>query len=194
MNNGNFFPNYDNNTNNANNTSLNMMNMQSMNPTYVEPQNEMVMPTPNNIINNPMPVNNGPQVEMPTMNPNPFDFSNMGQPQTTMDQGFFQPSMAPSTQNNLNNGFVEPTPMEQPVYQPSYVEPVEPVIIQETPIMMQDTPLFNPTAFEVPVTNTPVAEENKLEKLQELLNSNGYTYKVYSNETDNCVIVELPKN
>ena len=52
-------------------------------------------------------------------------------------------------------------------------------------------------SFEIPVTEpvveTPVVED-KLTKLQDLLNTNGYTYKTYSSETDNCIIIEFPKN
>ena len=35
---------------------------------------------------------------------------------------------------------------------------------------------------------------DKLTELQNLLLSNGYNYKVFNNETDSCVIIELPRN
>jgi len=56
---------------------------------------------------------------------------------------------------------------------------------------------MNPTSFEVPVMNQEPAmtpQVDRLTELQNLLSSNGYNFKVYSNETDNCVIIELPKN
>jgi len=194
MNNGNFFPNFDNNLN-TNNTSLNMMNMQSMNPTYVEPQNETVMPTTPNFISS--PINPGvqytdPQVEVP-LQPT-VDFT---VPVTTpqMDSTYQNNNNFINTQPNLNTGFVE-TPQPSAIYPQTFMNQVEQPVVQESTPIMQDTPLFNPEAFEVPVVTEAaiVAEPDKLTSLQTFLNNNGYTYKAYSNETDNCVIIELPKN
>ena len=121
-----------------------------------------------------------------------FDFNNIPTPQ--MDQGFQQTNTFINTEPNLNTEYVNQEINNQPIYQQPYVEPVEPVVVPTVEPIMQDTPLFNPAAFEVPVVPEPQVEIDKLSKLQELLNSNGYNYKVYSNETDNCVIIELPKN
>ena len=239
MNNGNFFPNFDNNNVANNNASLNMMNMQSMAQPQMMPEPEMVMPTMAPPVQEPQmvlptqPVDIQPQMvtpEVPVM------------PQTIVDVPLFNPT-AP-TDLNLNNTF---TPMSAPVMEspiindaplfgPTLTPSVEPVNIQPeiapqvtipefTPVM--DAPLFtqpeqpaplpvvepvqveevpvipavpeiNLGNFDIPVTNNvtvemPVAVD-KLTQLQELLNNNGYTYKLYSNETDNCVIIELPKN
>ena len=56
-----------------------------------------------------------------------------------------------------------------------------------------------PTSFEVPLTvpqpeisTQPMISE--LEKLQEFLNNNGYNYKTYGNDTNDCIIIEIPRN
>ena len=198
MNNGNFFPNYDNNTNNnPNNTSLNMMNMQSMNPTYIEPQNEMVMPTPLNNVTSPINVGTqytDQQVD-PTVQPQ-FDFS--GPVNTSQMDNTYQNNAFINPQPNLNTGFVETPQTIEPMYQAPFVNPMESTVVPESTPVMQETPLFNPTAFEIPVmpevAPSPSIEQDKLTSLQTLLNNNGYIYKVYSNDTDNCIIIELPKN
>ena len=59
--------------------------------------------------------------------------------------------------------------------------------------------IIAPTSFEVPLTNpqpeveTPVVS-SQLEQLQGFLNANGYTYKTYGNDTNDCIIIELPRN
>lgn len=166
--------------------------MQSMNTPYVEPQNETVMPTTPNIISSPMntPTQfNEPQVQ--TQNPTPFDFNTQA---PLMDNSFQNTNTFINPHQNLNTGFAEYNQPEQPAYQPMYDNPMTPPMEPTIIPAMQDTPLFNPSAFEVPVANEPVVEQDKLAKLQDLLSTNGYAYKVYSNETDNCIIIELPKN
>lgn len=68
----------------------------------------------------------------------------------------------------------------------------------ESPVAPEVQPVVEPTSFEIPVTNPQTTEvpvtTDKLTELQNLLTENGFNYKVYSNETDNCVIIELPKN
>ena len=186
MNNGNFFPSYDNSMNN--NTSLNMMNMQSMGPANMEMQNDMVMPTPPNIISSPMSVTE-PQMGMNTLNP--MDMS-MPQPlnmNPVIDNGYQNHNSFINPQVNMNTNF-----NPEPIIEPTIIEPYQSVLPQENTAPMQDTPLFNPSAFEVPVTIEPlINEQDKLTKLEELLKENGYTYKVYSNNTDDCVIIELPR-
>ena len=41
---------------------------------------------------------------------------------------------------------------------------------------------------------TPLGNAGALFKLKDLLTTNGYTYKAYSSETDNCIIIEFAKN
>ena len=87
-----------------------------------------------------------------------------------------------------------------------------------TPQPVQDTPLFGPVAqenpgvptLEVPQESTPVSEEpiydipvatstteiksnsnDKINQIQELLNTNGINYKSYSNESGHCIIIEI---
>jgi len=252
MNNGNFFPNFDNNNISNNNTSLNMMNMQSMNQGVSEPVQEMVMPTntyiqePQTNFNQPSPFDFGQQLPnqepqaIPSFtqyNPNPMENNNFG-----INNEFNPINNIQSTDNNI----IAPEPVlnnEIPSYNPQEITfgPTAPVDfgmqqnVVETPTMpMTDTPLFNPDviipnetkptnsfvpftptnemnsfqepqynqvmetpSFEVPVTNPePVIAPpvDKLSELQNLLNANGYNYKLFSNETDNCIIIEIPKN
>ena len=226
MNNGNFFPNYDNNNAMNNNASLNMMNMQSMNQPPMEPVPEMVMPTMAPIQEPVMPT---PPVDMqtqmvnPQMNPIPsfdqFAANPIPTPEVNAQNNLnpmdnFMNNMIP--QNNSNPPMMEmPQVNEAPTFgtqfgnsapQQEFVQPEIPTMTQP----MIDEPLFNPnaimpqsqpvdvpTSFEIPVTNNePVMAPpvDKFLELQNLLNANGYNYKVYSNDTEHCVIIELPKN
>ena len=73
-------------------------------------------------------------------------------------------------------------------------------MVEQQPIQMTentyDTSFIAPQSFEVPVVSEPVIEPsvNKLQELQNLLNANGYEYKLYGNETTDCIIIELPRN
>ena len=267
MNNGNFFPNFDNNNAMNNNTSLNMMNMQSMNQPVMEPVPETVMPTTNNI-----PMNDNfnqmaqPEQNIPTFQPamaQPPMF-NQTTPDANMnnsfapvdgfitqnDNNFMQPS-TPIVEPQPTFGFQQPVVEQQispmvndaPLFGPPPMEPTQNVTPQpEINLPMEDVPLFNqnitmpgadtqmvepiapmqqpvnesiqtptteepvlftPNSFEIPVVNqepemapvesTPV-EQDRLTQLQELLTANGYTFKTFSNDTDNCIIIELPRN
>ena len=238
MNNGNFFPNFDNNNVANNNASLNMMNMQSMNQPQMEPQ--MGNPTMNQAMPGPELMNMGPQMmNEPAIAPIP-----------SFDQFGPQPPSKALPDMHLNNQFAPPMNMEST---PAVQEPVmsAPASMMAPPMMdaplfgpqplpmdnnqipsfdngpqmsvpMMDEPLFNPnvtmpgpmmdepmanpieqmmapTSFEVPLTNPqPEVETPKfvsqLEQLQEFLNANGYTYKTYGNDTNDCIIIELPRN
>ena len=264
MNNGNFFPNFDNNNAMNNNTSLNMMNMQSMNQPAMEPVQETVMPTmapPMNDTFNPMPQpeqninafqpameqNPAPMQPTPDVNMN-NDFnpipnfiqptmeqtSAAPQPSTTPTFGIPQPSVEQPMINNVPT--FGPTPMESvqpatsqpeinipmedvPLFNPNAVMPTidapmtEPVAPVEAPAMepvqtpvVEEPTLLAPNSFEIPVVNTepevapamPVestsVEQDRLAQLQELLTTNGYTFKTFSNDTENCIIIELPRN
>ena len=241
MNNGNFFPNFDNNNAANNNASLNMMNMQSMNQTPMMPEPEMVMPTmaPPMAEPQPMNINQTPMTPEPPMG---------GMP--SFDQFMSQPQPMGMPDFNMNNNMSQPVNMEaikmpetggqQPVIndaplfgpQPQPIEntPVAPIEQPQLAVPMMDTPLFNPNAtmptleptpmeqpmmpepllntepqlavptpFEVPVT-TPQATEipqvnsNKLSQLEDFLNANGFGYKIFGNNTSDCIIIEIPRN
>ena len=215
MNNGNFFPNYDNNNAMNTNASLNMMNMQSMNQPPMEPVPEVVMPTPS--------VDMQTQMVNPQMNPIPsfdqFSANPIPTPEVNVQNNLnpmdnFMNNMMP--QNNPNTPMMEmPQVNDAPIFGTQFgTSTPQPALIQpEIPTMMPpivDEPLFNPnaimpqaqpvdvpTSFEMPVTNNePVIAPpvDKLLELQDLLNANGYNYKVYSNDTEHCIIIELPKN
>ena len=102
---------------------------------------------------------------------------------------------------------VEPTPA--PVMETAPETPtVEPLLTATEPVApaapMPEAPLFNPelatpevspatdTAYTVPVTTeTPAVATDKFTQVKELLNNNGIEYKAYSNETGNCIVIEL---
>lgn len=229
MNNGNFFPNFDNNNIANNNQSLNMMNMQNMNQAPITPEPEVVMPTTNQPINNAMeqPMMNqfsqfGPAIpetspisSAPTepflgnMNVN----STMEQPQQTFmpqtnEIPLFGGQINPMEQQPLN---IQPMMNEVPLFGGITTgnEGLEqPPTIDIPNQASMDIPLFNPNAiippveqnsmtqsFEIPVEVAPTIEPlNKLEELQNLLTSNGYEFKLYGNDTADCIIIELPRN
>ena len=259
MNNGNFFPNFDNNNAANANASLNMMNMQSMNQQPMAPEPEMVMPTMNQSIPGPELVVPTQSVEEPQMAPTIPDFNQFG---STITPNINNDFMA-QPQNNFQQPImptIEPPMMETPVFNepapfgpipgPELVVPPQPV---EEPILsmpqesftapMQDVPLFNPNvvmptvteepqmasmpsmgdfnqfgpvvtpelviptqpveepmmstpSFEIPLaTEEPVSTNpvDKLTELQNLLLNNGYNFKTFSNDTEDCVIIEIPK-
>ena len=227
MNNGNFFPNFDNNAVN-NNASLNMMNMQSMNQAPITPEPEVVMPT--------MPTPQEPQLAVPpqpTVAPiqepvvqpqvltpsasnqlNPMaDFmpspepTLMVPPAPTMETPIINEAPLFGPQINQPAPTIEPpvpTPMiDEPLFNPNLSVPTqEPQIVPpapvEPPVAVSEPTLIAPTPFEVPVNNQPAVEMpvvgDKLTELQNLLTNNGYSYKTYSNNDGNCIIIELPKN
>ena len=244
MNNGNFFPNFDNNNLANNNPSMNMTNMQTMNQAPINPEPEVVMPTAtepmNNGMNQEQPMMNSiPQFGPPISSPEPMVpvsnepfFGNMNQapimdspqqnfgPQPnemplfgTQTNAMEQPPLnippmmndAPLfggiTSSNEMTGQSTPVdvpqqpPMDIPLFNPNVVMPtVEPVVApvleptNESNSMMQ--------SFEVPVeAPVPTMEPlNKLQELQNLLTSNGYEFKLYGNDTTDCIIIELPRN
>ena len=264
MNNGNFFPNFDNNNAMNNNTSLNMMNMQSMNQPAMEPVQETVMPTmappmndtfnpmpqPEQNINafqpameqNPAPMQPTPDVNMnndfnpipnfiqPTMEqtsaaPQPSTIPTFGIPQPSVEQPMINnvPTFGPTPMEPVQPATSQPEiniPMEDvPLFNPNAVMPTadapmtEPVAPVEAPVMepvqtpvVEEPTLLAPNSFEIPVVNTepevapamPVestsVEQDRLAQLQELLTANGYTFKTFSNDTENCIIIELPRN
>ena len=231
MNNGNFFPNFDNNNAANNNASLNMMNMQSMNQAPIAPAPEMVMPTLEPPMQEPQlavptqSVDMQPQMvqpEVPAMSMNSvpnfdqFGPTSMVSPDLNMNNNINNNINPMDNFNNQQDTLNIPT---QPVMgTPMMNESTQfgPTPIVDTPLfnpelMMQatinemapvpETPMMTPNTFEVPVmpmSSTPgdiVSQPvDKLSELQNILSSNGYIYKIYSNDTDNCIIIELPRN
>lgn len=95
--------------------------------------------------------------------------------------------------NNLNNSPVN--------------SPLEPTSINNEPTPFVDTPLFSTLestvpvhneqplpsheeTYEVPVATNPVIED-KITKTKEFLDKEGISYKVYSNEKNHCIIIEI---
>ena len=246
MNNGNFFPNYNNQINpnqNLNNASLNSLNFQSMNPTQ-NIMNETVMPTTNNVepsvAANPFitaspvqPTQESPSVQaqpvstteqvspMPTIEPvQPlFNFEppvdNNPIPTFTQEMPVNNPTSTPAVEPSVN---VETMPqVEQPTQimpdvplfnsdltMPQTPEvnvepvatssaPIEPTPIFSTPDIAPPTPSIEQPSYEVPITNTPSSpvEVDKLTKTKQFLEESGIPYKLYSNETNHCIIIQF---
>ena len=211
MNNGNFFPNFNTQMNQPTNMSLNNLNMQTINTNPVPQAEEMVMPTvpteptttpvANPFVNQmPEPVApTFPQVtEMPASAPTPEVNEVPAQPieepaipTAVPDTAQTSPSLEPMPVNNSIPSLEEitaeePTPMPTP-------QPSSPVV--ETPIAPVPEPAQE--TYEVPVmspmmnnTSVPTPEDN-LTKTTNLLNQNNIPYKLYSNETGHCIIIEL---
>jgi len=246
MNNGNFFPSFDNNAAN-NNASLNMMNMQSMNQAPVAPEPEIVMPTmapniePVQPVMEPQLVVPTAPVEMPMMTPEVPVMAPMPEkygPVQPIEQNLNQNPVGEMNPFGMPQDVPQAPTIESPIindtplFGPEAMQPTMPVepqmVVPEVPVMappMVDAPLFNPNAmmpsmpelapiepqmvtpepqmmgeqsFEVPVKPLPTPEVpvmvDKLTELQNFLTANGYAFKVYNNDTENCVIIELPKN
>ena len=195
MNNGNFFPNVEQNTTPETN-QLNPMNMQPMTP----PQPTDAAPTPDPVVNpipdfSVQPENNATIAQSTPAAPPLFggiEVSNTPSP-TDIPQ--------PDTNINVNpimpeQPVVPEVPvMEQPVVEEPIIEPTQPVVDpplfggMETPA----TPLE--PAVDIPVVETPPVVEPTasptFETVEALLNSNGISYKAYSNETGHCIIIEI---
>ena len=73
-----------------------------------------------------------------------------------------------------------------------YANPVE---NQPTNTYYEDSQVIQPEvvapSFEIPVTTEPTAD--KLTEVKTLLDQNGINYKLYSNETNHCLIIEIEK-
>ena len=211
MNNGNFFPNFNTQMNQPTNMSLNNLNMQTINTNPVPQAEEMVMPTvPTEPTTTPVAnpfVNQMPEPvaptfpsapEMPASAPTPEVNEVSSQPivepaipTAVPDTAQTSPSLEPMPVNNSIPSLEEitaeePTPMPTP-------QPSSPVV--ETPIAPVPEPAQE--TYEVPVmspmmnnTSVPTPEDN-LTKTTNLLNQNNIPYKLYSNETGHCIIIEL---
>ena len=222
MNNGNFFPNTNQNLGTDQNISLNSMNMQTLNTMPNQPlPGEMPVAGPATMpsfdVQQPSSTYNQPTQEIPAASPmastSPipnFGISPMPEAPAPQVPTLEVPSAMPSIEPLVQN-----TPVDNNMGMPlSYEQPVGPEISAPNPMM--DQPLFDPNSqilpqsqpamptepsvpsmpsYEVPVTTEmplpPVEPQNKLVEVQTFLNNNGINYKTYSNETGNCIIIEL---
>ena len=221
MNNGNFFPNYNNQEQN-NNVNLNTMNMAATPaPTPVVEPTPTPMPTP---VEQPMMINPTPtpQPVMPepiapvleppvgveAQSPIPeFGVNNMAAPpapapvaETPSPANNYSDIPLFATQNVEPPVQMETIPETNNIVEPAPVAPTLPV--EETPLFgaapvepTAPTPAAEPTpapTFEVPVeAPTPAMPEDKYTQVKNLLDANGVTYKAYTGETGNCIIIEL---
>ena len=154
------------------------------------PMNNFATTENNNMLNQPV-LNNEPslygqQVPQTSFGPtSPADFGlqpNNQEPSSIpmMDTPLFNPNVVIPNEPETNNNFI---PFNQNNEMNSFPE------TQFNQSM--DTP-----NFEVPVMNMDSVVTPSVDKLSELknfLNEKGYNYKSFSNDTDNCVIIEIPK-
>ena len=166
-------------------SNINMNNQNSINPSFnsIPEQNNEIL-TQNNNMESSTPV-----VDIPLFS----------------EQNFNQDI----NNNNNNNNQASAEGLSQPSFISS-----EPVNNTPEQPMMPETPLFNQelsnqsiestsnventnlneSFYDVPVNISPVIEDNKgdkVNKVQQLLSSNGIEYKTYSNETGHCIIIEI---
>ncbi len=209
MNNGNFFPNMNQNMQPGNQgASLNTMNMQTVGMPQMNQQPD-IQPMMSKPINpqpempSPIPTF-GPTVEMA---PQPVPDYNMPTPEQPLFNS--EATFAPPVDN-----FSMPMSEQQPLPQPETPSPIPtfgstvemaPQPAPDYSMPTPEQPLFNSEAtftspveptYEVPVTTTPTEEfinqtPDKLTQVQNFLNQNGIQYKSYSNETGHCIIIEL---
>lgn len=224
MNNGNFFPNY-NNQLGADNTSLNMMNNQTMPAAPTPMAQETVMPSaPLEPVSSPLgvPPMSAPAIEEPAPAAPMMDAPLFSTPSTpvggpTLDVPAVETPMTPEP--------VMPSAPLESVSSPLGVPPMSaPVIEEPAPaVPMMDAPLFSAPAtpdvttpnpipdfgsmpssslapettptpgFEVPISASEpaVPTTDNASKVKEFLNQNGIQYKAYSNETNQCIIIEI---
>ena len=176
------------------------INFQTPAPTPVDPAIEPQMPsieqsqqveplnTPlfNNTNENPIPdftssIMSNPAPATPEVSPTPAIKS---EPTAYVDTPLFN--------SEINN-----QPVNTPVVEPTTVQ--EPTTFVDTPLFStskgvspinNEQPVPTPEPYEVPVTSTPVPED-KLTKTTNFLNQEGIPYKLYSNETNHCIIIEI---
>lgn len=165
MNNGNFFPNFNNNMQTPNNVSLNSMNMQSMVQPQMQPMPETTMPTP------PVQPPVEPIPQMPVMKETPLfggPISEPVMPQVEIVPPVQEPQVLEPANNNVtfetNNINGEPLLFSQQLQEPVVTEqtPVEP--ISQVPVM-EEAPLFGGPVTEpvMPqVEIAPIIEETPI--------------------------------
>ncbi|MGN1357882.1 MAG: ParB/RepB/Spo0J family partition protein [Bacilli bacterium] len=194
-------PNIDNNQPTSIEQFQPIFNTDNVNPI---PDFNTTMNVQNTIQQEPTPdfsnVNNGNQ-EMPSMSTN---ISANNQPTTIQEVGNQEP--------NINTPLFSEEPIttvnnfEQPIFntQSANVEPLPNLVgenqfiptpnIQEPamPSIEESQSTATPN-FEVPITSVPEnnSETDKLTKTTDFLNQNNIQYKLYSNESGHCIIIEI---
>ena len=195
MNNGNFFPNTEQNSIPTDSTN--------MQPTIPQPVENTAAISSSEIPANPIPA----ITPMPEVNPIP-DFSTPSGNETTtplpqIDQPLFgntENTISPPQSAPVETPITpsEPIPEVNPLPEPITEAPAAPVA---DPAPAVDTPLFNTEvtntiespipSFDVPVETPQENTAPNVDKVKELLDSNGITYKSYSNENGHCIIIEI---
>ncbi len=195
MNNGNFFPNTEQNSIPTDSTN--------MQPTTPQPVENTAAISSSEIPANPIPA----ITPMPEVNPIP-DFSTPSGNETTtplpqIDQPLFgntENTISPPQSAPVETPITpsEPIPEFNPLPEPITEAPAAPVA---DPAPAVDTPLFNTEvtntiespipSFDVPVETPQENTAPNVDKVKELLDSNGITYKSYSNENGHCIIIEI---
>lgn len=226
MNNGNFFPNFNNQMNPNQtqnlNTSLNSLNIQSANTPMSGQVNETVMPTPEINSNpnveimpplyntndaNPIPnfaINNNPDMNNQPVSPESVsNQQNVVMPETpifnngpTIEAPQFPENQFPdSNLNNINSqesANFSSIVQDAPLF--SVGETLPPMENVNEPVAPQNVePQSTQTTYEVPVMSEPAVAPtvDNLTKTTEFLNQANIPYKLYSNETGSCIIIEL---
>ena len=224
MNNGNFFPNMNNQDSNAN-MSLNSINMQTMNnnpPAPPKPPMLSFEPDQNaapSQIESPAYTEQTPSVNVmpetgvmpqtvePTPSPIPtFDFGQTVQVPSGATQVMDNTQEMTSAVPNFEMAAPQvetPAPMsveqnvgmstqmmDPPLFGPS-IEPTVGLDLSMPTPTPTPAPQAAPQSFEVPVTTVPEPTQNKLAQVEEFLNTNGINYKLYSNDSNHCIIIEL---
>ena len=140
------------------------------------------------------------EVESPIPN---FGVNAPVDPTTSMPQNDNQvPVEAPTPMSNFNdiplfsNQNINPEPptgMETIPGTNNFVVDQQPVVENNpAPQVAPVLPAENTPTFEVPVeAPAPTMPEDKFTQAKNLLDSNGISYKAYSGETGNCIIIEL---
>ena len=188
MNNTNFFPNMEQpQTQTDQSASLNSMNMQSM-PATPASQEPTIPPVTNPIPDFSVPTeNNNGGMQMPS-GEQPL-FTAPAQANDTVANGMSSPTPTPSMpETPVIEGFTQEGPAPMPAVEEPIVNvtPIDSAPANE-PVMSQGEPLY-----DIPITATPEPPAaTDINKVKELLNSNGISYKSYSNETGHCIIIEL---
>ena len=176
MNNGNFFPNQQPPMSDPNMT-LNNMNMQTLNqmPTLEAPTQAFMYNQPSGVQEQPIQGLN--TTTMPTYETQP-----------TMPEFNAPPLSAiePQPQPEI----VSPTPtIDPPLFDQNISNNSQPEQV------IAPTPISPEPIYEVPVTTTSSLPElepkNKLTELEKYLTTYSINYKKYSNDTGNCIIIEL---
>ena len=164
-------------------SNINMNNQNSINPSFnsIPEQNNEIL-TQNNNMESSTPV-----VDIPLFSEQNFnqDINNNNNIQASAE-GLSQPSFISS--EPVNNTPEQPMMPETPLFN----QELSNQSIESTS-NVENTNL-NESFYDVPVNISPVIEDNKgdkVNKVQQLLSSNGIEYKTYSNETGHCIIIEI---